>query len=293
MSPKVLTKAQVDQFMEKGWVKVEEAFPKKDALAAQDYVWQQVEKRGVMRKDYSTWTQPMVRMNENYDTPEFRKCQTARLRDAVEDLLGAGRWAERDKPIQWGWWPVNFSQGADCPWDVPTEKWHIDGIHYPQFIDSREQGLLMLCFFSEIKPHSGGTLVAEYSHNIVADVFKNHPEGLGVDQVNALAKKHPWLAELTGEAPSSNPKASRMEKFMNKVTVDEKRNHLRVVETTGGPGDVILGHPFLFHAASQNHSGNPRFMCNNRAPLKDKLNLHRELGDYSPLELSIKRAESW
>ncbi len=291
--PRVLSTAQIEHFMETGWVKLEQAYTEKQALLAQDYVWKQVEQRGVMRDDPATWTQPMVRMNENYNTPEFRACKTERLCGAIEDLIGEGQYANRDKPIHWGWWPVNFSHGADRNWDVPTEAWHVDGIHYPQFIDSKEQGLLMLCLFSEIKPGGGGTLVAEYSHNIVANILAEHPEGLDIKEVNALTKQHPWIAELTGNAPASDSLRSRIEYFMNNVTIDGKGNRLRVVETTGAPGDVILGHPFLFHAASQNHSGKTRFMCNNQAPLVDKMQLHRKDGNnYTPLELSIKRAIS-
>lgn len=291
--PRVLSSAQIEQFMETGWIKLEQAYTEKHALAAQDYVWEQVEKRGVNRGEPDTWTQPMVRMNENYDTPAFRACKTERLVHAIEDLIGEGSYIRRAEPIHWGWWPVNFSHGAEREWDVPTEAWHVDGIHYPQFVDSSEQGLLMLCIFSEIKPGGGGTLVAEYSHNIVANVLAEHPEGLAVKEVIELSKQHPWLAELTGKAPASDPQRSRIEHFMNQVTVDNKGNKLRVVETTGAPGDVILGHPFVFHAASQNHSGKPRFMCNNQAPLFDKMQLHRKHDkDYSPLELSIKRAIS-
>ncbi|HZG88156.1 phytanoyl-CoA dioxygenase family protein [Paenibacillus sp.] len=285
-----LSEAQVEQFMEKGWVKLEQAYSVEAALAAKAYVWSQVEKRGVRRDDPSTWTQPILRMNENYDTPEFRACQTERLRGAIEDLIGAGQWAFRDRPIYWGWWPVNFHLGADKPWDVPTEAWHIDGIHHPQYIDSPEQGLLLLCLFSDIRERGGGTLVVEGSHRIVARILRDHPEGLAVKDVNELAKRHPYLAELTGRAPLPDG-ASRIERFMNRDTVDETGVRLRVVETTGGPGDVIIGHPFLFHAASQNHSGIPRFMCNNQAPLKEKIKLRRQAGDtHTPLERSILRA---
>jgi len=77
---------------------------------------------------------------------------------------------------------------------------------------------------------------------------------------------------------------------MEKPYVDEDGIRLQVVETTGNPGDVILCHPFLYHAASQNHSGVPRFMCNRTTPLTEKINLNRQDGNYSPLERSIKSA---
>jgi hypothetical protein len=44
-------------------------------------------------------------------------------------------------------------------------------------------------------------------------------------------------------------------------------------------------HPFMLHAASQNHSGNPRFIGNRKHSLKDRMKLHRENpADYSPVE---------
>jgi ectoine hydroxylase-related dioxygenase (phytanoyl-CoA dioxygenase family) len=40
---------------------------------------------------------------------------------------------------------------------------------------------------------------------------------------------------------------------------------VRVVELTGAPGDVVLWHPSLFHAASSNASDRPRFMLTHTA----------------------------
>jgi hypothetical protein len=54
----------------------------------------------------------------------------------------------------------------------------------------------------------------------------------------------------------------------------------------------MLAHPFMFHAASQNYSGKPRFMCNHAAPLTEPMNLQRTNGNYSVLELSIRKAQA-
>jgi ectoine hydroxylase-related dioxygenase (phytanoyl-CoA dioxygenase family) len=40
---------------------------------------------------------------------------------------------------------------------------------------------------------------------------------------------------------------------------------VRVVELTGAPGDVVLWHPSLFHAASPNASSRPGFMLTDTA----------------------------
>lgn len=92
--PKVLTEAEIEQFMELGWIKVEEAFSRADALACQDYLWERIKPRGVEKDDRSTWTQPMLWVQEAYRSPEFDKSNTQRLADAIEDLIGEGRWSE-------------------------------------------------------------------------------------------------------------------------------------------------------------------------------------------------------
>jgi Phytanoyl-CoA dioxygenase (PhyH) len=294
----VLTQEQVNQFIELGWVKVEQAFPKEVALEAQKIVWENVEKRGIQKNDRSTWTEQMVQLNETYEHDEFQKCNTKRLADAIEDLVGEGRWANRtvygesDKKVGYGWWPVNFSQGALKPWNVPTTGWHWDGIHFRHYIDSPDQGLLCLNLFSDIGKQGGGTLVAEGSHKVIAKFLSKQRDGIELeDGISVLNKQHPWFSELTAsneKDDTTNDEQDRIEKFMENPYVDEDGIKLRVIETTGNPGDVILCHPFLYHAASQNHSGVPRFMCNRTTPLTERINLNRPDGNYSPLEWSIK-----
>jgi hypothetical protein len=310
----VLSQDQIEQFIDRGYTRLEEAFPAERALEAQKLLWNKVEEKSSVRlEDRSTWTKPMVHLQEGYDDPVFRDCMTDRLSDAVEDLVGRGRWQHYgDRTIGWGWWPVNFSLGADQPWDVPANGWHWDGIQFTHTVDAPDQGLLLLCMFSEIGKHGGGTLVAEGSHQVVARFLNQHPQGIsvhdGIKQVNAT---HPWIHELTSGgvdpyAPGQSADTAklnapptplpvdgipyRVHKFMRQETIDADGTRLRVAETTANPGDIFLCHPFLYHAASQNHSGKPRFMCNRTTPLKERLKFNREDGDYSAVEISIRRA---
>jgi len=298
MAFKVLSPLQVEQFTELGYTQLEGAFPRAQALAAQHFLWEQVSMRGPRPDDRDTWTQPMVHIKEAYSDPVFQACATERLAEAIEDLVGPGRWATRGRPSGWGWWPVNFALGADRPWDVPAGGWHWDGQHFRHYVDAPNQGLLLLCLFSEIRPHGGGTVVAEGSHRVVADFLHRHPEGLELgDAIHGCNHSHPWLAELTGAGASRSgdtspaPAGPRVERFMENTYVDSAGNRLRVAETGGNPGDVLLCHPFLYHAASQNHLGVPRFMCNRTTPLRERMNLARnDPRDHSPLEESIRRA---
>ncbi|MES4792449.1 MAG: hypothetical protein C4321_05200, partial [Chloroflexota bacterium] len=246
---------------------------------------------GPLKEDRATWTEPMVHIKEAYSEPVFQACNTERLADVVEDLVGRGRWRSRGQPGNWGWWPVNFALGADQPWDVPTSGWHYDGQHFRHFVDAPDQGLLLLCVFSEVQPQGGGTLVAEGSHWLTARVLAQHPDGMEHQEVlRLIPQTHPWLAELMGRVPPANSSESRRERFMERTHHDPDGTALRVVETTARPGDVFLCHPFLYHAPSQNHRREPRFMCNRTTPLKERMQLNRPDGDYSPVEISIRMA---
>jgi hypothetical protein len=299
MLNRVLSAKQIEQFMELGWVKVEEAFSRETALSCQRFLWEKLREKGVLQEDSSTWTQPIIYIQEAYRSPEFDRCNTARMADAIEDLIGVGRWKDRgvygidDIHSTWGWWPVNFALGADKEWNVPTEGWHWDGIHFRHYVDSPEQGLLCLCIFSEIAARGGGTLVVEGSHKLVARFLSQHPDGLESQAaIDSLNVQHPYLAELTGLTNAMDTfTENRIDKFMNSWHTDADGIRLRVVETTASPGDVILCHPFLYHAASQNHSGIPRFMCNRTTPLKDRMNLNRShVVEFSTLEMSIRNS---
>ena len=193
----------------------------------------------------------------------------------------------KHKPHNWGWWPINFAVGAASPWMVPSSGWHWDGMNRKHFVHSPEQGLLVLPCFSDVAAQGGGTLIATGSHKVVARYLTCFPEGQQNNvAIQECASEHPWLAELAGHVESTG---DRNRKFLE-TTVDDQGTELRVVPTIAEAGDVMLGHPFLFHAASQNHSGKPRFMCNRAAPLTAPMNLDRADGDYSVLELSIRKA---
>lgn len=298
MQRRVLSEEDIEQFVEKGYARVPGAFSKQDAELARQFLWDQLEeKAGVLRDDSSTWRKPMVRLNETYRTPDFDRCNTSRFADAIEDLLGAGMTANRyvygesDDLPTWGWWPVNFSENADTAWTVPTSGWHWDGIQFRHYLDAPDQGLLCLCLFSDIQAHQGGgTLVVEGSHRTVARLLARYPDGVELKEgIADLFEHHPYFAELTGHTEGAGDAGDRIDRFMHSIYEDETGDRLRVVETSGEAGDVFLCHPFLVHAASPNHSGVPRFMCNRTASLKERIAIRKApAAEETPLERSIR-----
>lgn len=298
--PQVLTKEQVEHFREKGWVKVEQAYPQEEALKVQDFLWERLAERGILKENRDTWTEKVVRLG-NYTDPVTDGCNTDRLTGAIEDLLGRGRWqlGRKKHNVIWGGFIINFGP-------VVPGGWHYDGSHFRHYLDSWQQGLLVVSLFSDVKPGGSGTLVAEGSHNIVAKVLEGHPEGIGLGDAIRECNQHPWLAELTqskkaktsdniyDDAPPQDDMQSRkdhLSKFMNEAYHDPDGFDLRVVETTGAPGDMVLCHPFLYHAPSDNELGVPRFMCNRVTPTEERMNFNRaNPEDYSVVEEIIRQS---
>ena len=312
MQNQVLTTQQTEDFNTRGWTKIEEAFPREQAEKVQNFLWEKLAERDISRDDKTTWRKPMEFIAENYNGSPFDECATARLAGAISDLVGSGRWIAEKETGWWGWWPVNFAVGADQIWDVPADEWHLDMTREGSAVNSPNQGLLVICLFSQIAPRGGGTLICEGSHQIAARLL-NETSGLTQNQVNEeMRTRHPYMRALCGRDDGSTPttdtsnkrgadagsleraqddiKTERIRRFMDETFVDENGIALRVREITGKPGDVFLAHPFMLHSPSFNHSGVPRFMCNRKTPLFEPMQLHRPTEQYSPLEESIRRA---
>ena len=76
---------------------------------------------------------------------------------------------------------VNFRRGADKPWMKPAPEaggWHKDGSFFRHFLDSREQGLLTIVYWSDVGHKGGGTFIAPDSIKHVARYLADHPEGV-------------------------------------------------------------------------------------------------------------------
>jgi hypothetical protein len=147
--------------------------------------------------------------------------------------------------------------GAEREWDPPSSRvsgWHKDGDFFRHFLDSPEQGLLVIVVWSDIAPQGGGTFIAADSVPVVARYLAEHPEGVLVDDIP--------FAELVASCTD-------------------------FVEITGRAGDVVLLHPFVLHAVSQNALRIPRFITNPPIALREPLGFDRD--DPSLVEQAVLR----
>ena len=255
MYPRVLTAEQIESFADQGFCVLRGAFSRENAAAAVDCVWRRMEeKAGIRRFDAATWPSAYD-IEELLWNPEVLACFTEYLVAAIEQLVGPDRWRSDRR---WGFWPVNFYYGVELPYDYPTGGWHVDGNWFVHTLDCPKQGLLIIGLFTDVQPRWGGTILAGGSHKQTARVLARYPNG--ISHVDLF---HEVLSDPIGNFH----------------------------EVTGDAGDVVLGHPFLFHTRGYKHGGPPRIISNTEAGLREPMNLRRaNAANYSILERSILKA---
>ncbi|KAG9048873.1 hypothetical protein FS837_011782 [Tulasnella sp. UAMH 9824] len=147
-----LTAEQVEHFLERGFVKIPNAFTKEQAEEMTADLWVRL---GFDPDDKSTWT------SERLHLPRLRPRKVKEFSPKAFIL--------------------NFGTPETEGKIVPPEEldnWHCDGDFFLHFLDSPEQALLITPIFSKILPNGGGTYIAPRSIASVAQLLASHPEGL-------------------------------------------------------------------------------------------------------------------
>ena len=246
----MLTPRQREEFETLGFVRLPGAFAA-DAAPMQDVVWQELERlHGIRRADPSTWRPDRPSGLQGIKAaPEFAPIGGAVTAAAIDDLLGSGAWPP---PKQGGLFLVSFP-GAGTRWTVPSTGWHVDSdltfALEPLF------GLRIYTFLSDVVAEGGGTVVLSGSHRLVARRVRGRPAEELADfrrERRELFRSDPWLHELTREGGGDR------DRFLAEHVIEGVP--VRVVPLTGAAGDVVLAHPWLFHARAPHTAPEPKLM---------------------------------
>jgi hypothetical protein len=247
-----LTDSEVDHFVTHGYVVVPSCF---DPQAAQEWIDRAWVRFGYDRDQPEQWVEKRIHLSAlaSVDAREL----APRAWAAAVQLLGG----EDRVELPWRWndgFIANLGVGDDRPWEPPSagiKGWHKDGDFFRHFLDSPEQGLLTIVLWTDMHHRGGGTYVAADSVPVVARHLAAHPEGLlSTDfDFQALARECTRFVELTGHA-----------------------------------GDVVLMHPYLLHATSQNVIRHGRLITNPPITLREPLDLDRTAPeDFSAVERAV------
>jgi hypothetical protein len=221
-----------------------------DAEAMQDALWMALAEVGIDHSEPSTWTvERPAHLQRLRDHPAFRWRPAAALEQVIESIVGTGF----EPPRDWGSAFVAFPSATR--WGVPDKGWHIDANYRSPLLPPG--GVKTLVLLGEVKSRGGGTQVLSGSHRLVYDWFRRHPPPPAARsaELRKLLRAHPYIDALLSPGDTER----RIERFMRSIE-DHQGVSLRVIELTGSPGDVILMHPLLMHAASPNNNDAPRLM---------------------------------
>ncbi len=168
----VLSPEDARHFIEKGYVRVKGCV---DPGLAKSWTAEAYARLGYDPNDRSTWTQDIVWM-DRHNIAKIRDispkgwaalCDVTGGPERIEDheimeieskhftTIDSTEWSDA--------FVVNFRRGADQPWVKPSAEaggWHKDGSFFRHFLDSPEQGLLTIVYWSNVAPQGGGTFIA-------------------------------------------------------------------------------------------------------------------------------------
>lgn len=262
---RVLARADVEQFLDKGFVRVRGCFTRAAAEEYSKHIWDRL---GYDERDPSTWERPSAHMQGHRDIDV--KTFAPRAWRAACELVGGAQRMRAENPYPWiDAFIVNLWLGGDRPWEPPSPRlpgWHVDGRFFRHYLDSPEQGLLTIPLWSEVVHQGGATLVATDSIGPVARFLADHPEGIRPASADDGDRDGFPYSDLIAQCTD-------------------------FIEATGDVGDVYLLHPLVLHTMSQNLLRRPRFITNATLVLAEPMRFNRpNLDDHSPVERAVLRA---
>ncbi|MCC6615237.1 MAG: phytanoyl-CoA dioxygenase family protein [Anaerolineae bacterium] len=249
----MLSDIQKAEFQQAGVVRLTGVFSEADAHRMCQKIWDHLaEKHGIRPDNPATWT---IRQPTGFQaltrSRAFNAIATPLLENTLDQILGEGAW---EKPDYWGAPLVTFP-GHSPEWQVPKSQWHLD--FSPRGRVHPLPGVRVLAFLAPVAPRGGGTLVVQGSHTLVERLVAAGGAGRGhsTEVRNVLARASAWFRNLWANGGDTD----RIRRFMTEGDVVDGVA-VRVIELTGSPGDVILMHPWAFHAPSPNCGTTPRVM---------------------------------
>ncbi|GJC86453.1 hypothetical protein ColLi_09291 [Colletotrichum liriopes] len=255
-----LTESQKEHFRQNGWLKLSNCFTKEQADWVTKDVWTRL---GMDPNDKSTW-KPRTNMPITVSLTLPTICEVC----GGEDRVAPESKEWRDSLI------VNLGSEEYEGREVNPKEldiWHVDGDFFVHYLDSPEQGLLVIPLFVDIVPGGGGTFICPEAIPKVAKHLHDNPDGVSPRMV-----------------PRDDPDFAKEKNldWFNSLA----RSCSEFVETHGKVGDVYLLHPLMLHSISWNPLRRLRIITNPPVSLKQPHVFNRPDGAYSLVEQATLRA---
>jgi len=261
-----LSQDQIDFFLENGWVKLSNCFSRESAEELQATLWTRL---GMDPNDISTWH------TERTNMPFFNEFLVSdfapKAWGGICTLLGGADKVDGNAST----WKDGFIVNLGTPQGhnkvvKPQELqgWHVDGDFFVHYLDSPEQGLLVIPLWTDIVAGAGGTFICPGAIPTIAKHLYENPEGVS--------------PRFTPRAQNPEFKQEDGLKWFNELAASMPDEAF--VEATGVVGDVYLLHPLMLHSASNNQLRKLRVITNPPVSVTEPFVFDREDGNYSAVE---------
>lgn len=251
-----LNAKELEQFVHKGFVRIDNAFSKEIADEVVDILWNDIP---FSRFEPSTWVEPVVRLGMYTQQPIVESLNSEKMHSIFDQLVGNDRWIPCRNV---GTFPVRFpsvKQPTDTGKHVDVSFPGNDPGNYFEWranVKSKGRALLMLVLYSDVSESDAPTIIYEGSHIDVARILsKEGDEGLS-------------FMELAGR--------------LNELP---KRKEVYAI---GKAGTVYLCHPFLVHSAQSHRGSVPKFMAQPPLLLRGEFSISDSNDVRSPVERAIR-----
>ncbi|KAF2798254.1 hypothetical protein K505DRAFT_371889 [Melanomma pulvis-pyrius CBS 109.77] len=267
-----LDQAQIDHFLEHGWIKLSNCFSKEQAAELQSTMWTRL---GMDPNDIGTWH------TERTNMPWFKAFSISTFSPkawaAINSLL-----APSTINPEVSTWKDGFIVNLGTPSGhnklikpQDLKGWHVDGDFFVHYLDSPEQALLVIPLWTDIVPGGGGTMICPPAIATVAKHLHDNPEGVS-PRMATRAQNPGFKTELQNLDWTNNLAASFPDDAF--------------VEATGVVGDVYLLHPLMLHSASNNMLRKVRVITNPPVSIKEPFCFERADAGYSVVERKTLKA---
>ncbi|KAG9841934.1 hypothetical protein KCU98_g5348, partial [Aureobasidium melanogenum] len=302
-----LSEEQKQHFLEHGFIKLEDCFSPEDELCKglMDRVWERLDMDPNDKETWNPWRVHLPRYHDAIPMREFCPkawsaiCELCGGQDRIDtgtsstpgldsstqdialSVINDGFIVNVGSSTDEAAWKAAAQQGHPSGPDNLTsaqqklldpherDNWHVDGDFFHHFLDSKEQALLPIVLFKDIKVGGGGTMICPDAIPTMAAHLAAHPEGLMPDMTPIEGRAKPYKDFDHG--------------FFDQAVRTVAKDRFKTA--IGKAGDIYLLHPLMVHSAAPNYLREPRFITNPPVALKQPFNFDRTDGSaYSLVE---------
>lgn len=244
-----LTQLQIDEFQDRGFLRVPQLVPEEMSLALRDQIWRRLEKRGFIRDQPKTWAEAYAndsRLKEIRRLKCLGDLYTEDTKRIGLQLLGSPCDRE-DRQLLLLTFPDEVTGYTTSPVGFTAQAWHTD---CPRVPNVNAPGIVVLSYLDNVEPDGGGTVIVAGSHRVCTSADR---------LIRSKDLKRYLRRSELGKAIFVKSAEQVLDVRGKSDTIDGMR--LEVVELSGKTGDVIFVDGRTLHAIASNRKPTPRLVA--------------------------------